>query len=115
VSGMLTVPVTSLDVTGSGVGQLTISCSGGECPWHLVVGGALSADVRQGVLSDGGSTTVTVTVDAAALAQGGSQVIKVWPGDVSVMVSWSAPPPPSAPTDSPADVPADTPSAIPTS
>ena len=116
MSGMLTVPVTSLDVTGSGVGQLTISCSGGECPWHLIAGGPLSADMRSGTLQDGETATITITCDPSALVLGGSETVTVWPGDIQVAVTWSAPPPPSpAPTDAPTVTPPATPTAPPTS
>lgn len=109
VAGALSVSTTTLDLTGSGAGTLTLSCTGGDCPWHVVAGGVLSADVRQGDLQDGGSVTVTLSVDPAALLLGGSGVVKVWPGDIEVAVSWAAPP-----VQLPTDVPSVLPSALPT-
>lgn len=108
-AGVLSVSTTALDLTGTGTGTLTLTCTGGGCPWHVVAGGVLSADVRQGDLQDGESVTVTLTVDPAALALGGSGVVKVWPGDVEVTVSWAAPP-----VQVPSVVPSVLPSVLPT-
>ena len=73
---------------------------------HVVAGGVLGADVRQGDLRDGGSVTVTLSVDAAALLLAGSGTVTVWPGDIAVTVSWAVPVVPAAdPSALPASVP----------
>jgi len=117
-AGTLTVSQMSLDLTGSGTGQIAISCSGGPCVWHVVVGGPLSADTRRGTLQDGQTATVTITCDPSALLTNGNQTITVWPGDGRVIVTWTAPPPLPAdpsPTDAPTVTPPATPTAPPTS
>lgn len=97
VQGTLSVSAAALDLTGSGTGQITLSCTGGDCPWRVVAGGAVSADVRHGYLADGETTTVTLSVGADALLAGGSGVVTVRPGHIRVAVSWAAPALPSAP------------------
>jgi hypothetical protein len=100
VAGTLTVSTTALDLSGTGLGSITLSCSGGPCDWHVVPGTGVSADTRQGSLGDGESVTVGLTVDPAALLLGGSATVRVWPGDIAVSVSWAAPVVPSVvPTD----------------
>jgi hypothetical protein len=100
VQGTLSVSTNALDLSGTGLGSLTLTCSGGPCDWHVVPGTGVSADTRRGSLQDGESVTVGLTVDPAALLLGGSSVVRVWPGDVSVAVSWLAPVVPSVvPTD----------------
>jgi hypothetical protein len=107
VQGTLSVSTSALDLTGTGTGTLTLTCAGGDCPWHVVAGGVLGADVRQGTLQDGESVTVALTVDPAALLLGGSKAVTVWPGDIQVQVSWSVPVVPAVdPSALPASVPA---------
>jgi hypothetical protein len=89
------VSTAAVDATGTGTGMIVITCTGGECDWHVVARGVLSADVRHGALEDGESATVTITVDPAALLAAGSGTVTVWPGDARVAVTWDAPPAPS--------------------
>jgi hypothetical protein len=93
--GTLTADVTALDLSGSGLGAITLTCNGGSCPWHVVPGRDVAADVQRGDLQDGQSVTVNLTVDPAALILGGDSTVKVWPGGITVAVSWSAPVVPS--------------------
>jgi hypothetical protein len=102
------VSTAAVDATGTGTGMIVITCTGGECDWHVVARGVLSADVRHGALEDGETATVTITVDPAVLVAAGSGTVTVWPGDARVAVTWDAPPAPS-----PADTPTDQPSVVP--
>ena len=91
-AGQLSVSVTALNLGTAGTGVLTLSCTGGPCSWHVLPGRHVSADIRQGALRDGQSVTVSLSVNPAALILGGRAVTRVWPGDITVPVSWDAPP-----------------------
>ena len=108
-AGTLGVDVTAVDLS-SGTGQFTLNCAGGDCPWHVVAGGTVSADVRQGTLADGESATITLTVDPAALLLGGSRMVTVWPGGIRIPVSWQAAPVPDVPSPQDSTVPSPNPS-----
>ena len=110
VSSAVTVTDPTQDV------QIPISATGGDTTWHAWVRGPDAADVTltpaQGDLADGAGGYIDLAIDASAQATGGSVTVHVWPGDVTIVVSWAAVPVPVpsvvpsvvvtvAPTDSP--------------
>ena len=110
VSSAVTVTDPTQDV------QIPISATGGDTAWHAWVRGPDAADVTltpaQGDLADGAAGYIDLAIDASAQATGGSVTVHIWPGDVTVVVTWAAVPVPVpsvvpsvvvtvAPTDSP--------------
>ena len=89
-AGVLTADTTALELSGTYVGEVTVTAAGGPVSWGVVAGPALAVSASggmSGVLQAGESVTLVVTVDPAARVLGGRAVVRVYPG-IQVAVSW---------------------------
>jgi DNA-directed RNA polymerase specialized sigma24 family protein len=92
----LTVSPASLVLGQGSSGTFTLTASGGSVPWSASASsGSVALSPSSGQLSNGGSATVSVTVQRASNS-GGSATVSV--NGAQVTVSWSATPASSAPS-----------------
>jgi DNA-directed RNA polymerase specialized sigma24 family protein len=92
----LTVSPASLVLGQGSSGTFTLTASGGSVPWSASASsGSVALSPASGQLSNGGSATVSVTVQRASNS-GGSATVSI--NGAQVTVSWSATPASSAPS-----------------
>jgi DNA-directed RNA polymerase specialized sigma24 family protein len=92
----LTVSPASLVLGQGSSGAFTLTASGGSVPWSAAASSAsVALSPASGQLANGGSVTVSVTVQRAGTS-GGSATVSV--NGAQVTVSWSATPASSAPS-----------------
>ena len=94
------------DSNGDYNGSVNLSAAGAAVTWHAVCGDPdVVLTASQGtVYPDGQPYPLSVSIDAAAQAVGGSATITLWPGEIRVTITWQALVAPS-PADSPSPDP----------
>jgi len=103
-AGTLTVTTPAyIDLGAGGLPVITIEAQGGRVVWAADCADRdVTLDSRSGLLEDGQSLTINLTVSAAALVTGGTATIVLDPGHEMVTVTWpAAPVPPPSATPSP--------------
>jgi hypothetical protein len=95
-AGTLTASTTFIDLGAGDLPQFAITAQGGRVAWAAnCTGQVLACSSTSGLLEDGGTVTVGITVSPDALLSGGAAVIIVDPGHIRVTVTWPAAPVPS--------------------